>query len=391
MIKAILCALLLPLVPAFGGCAPKSDSLGDFDHLGSSIDQQVLRGLMATHDIPGLALAASYKGEDRFVSLGVVDRASGNPVTRDTIFEIGSVSKLFTVTLAVLAEQKGAMALDAPIGDYIEEPAGTPLGAIAVRHLATHTAGGFPLQLPAGIETEADLFAYYRAWNPEHPPGTMRHYANPSIGLLGLIVARVQEKKFAELAEQDLFPAIGVDSTFINVPGGALGRYAWGHNRRGERVRVNDALLADEAYGVKTTSADLLEFLKVGLDGDDCASPIARAVHRTHTSSFDTGVFEQAMIWEKYAYPLDPEALQAGNAYEMILEAIPVAALNPADSDGGPFVLSKAGSTGGFGAYVLMIPHEDLALVLLANKNYPNRERVEVLSGIAEAVLSPGQ
>jgi len=235
MIRGLFSVLSLSLIAAFVCGVPESDPPNDPDHLTSSIDHRVLLDLMAAHDIPGLALAVSYKGEDHFAVFGVADRESGDPVTRDTIFEIGSVSKLFTVTLAVLAEQEGVISLNAPIGEYLCELAKTPLGAIPVRHLATHTAGGFPLQLPAGIETEADLFAYYQAWEPEYQPGAMRHYANPSIGLLGLLVARAQNKSFAELAERDLFLAIGMGSTFINLPDGALDRYAWGHNRQGER------------------------------------------------------------------------------------------------------------------------------------------------------------
>jgi len=388
MVIGLSSVLSVSLIAALACRGPEPDARNDPGHLASLIDQHVLLDLMAAHDIPGLALAVSYRGEDYVASLGVADRESGDPVSRETIFEIGSVSKLFTVTLAVLAEEEGVMSLDAPIGEYISELAKTPLGEIPLHHLATHTAGGFPLQLPAVIQTEADLFAYYQAWEPEYQPGAMRHYANPSIGLLGLLVGSAQSKGFAELAEQDLFFPIGMDSTFINVPDGALDCYAWGHNRRGERVRVNDALLADEAYGVKTTSDDLLEFLKLSLDHGDGASQLGRAVRRTHTSGYDIGIFEQAMIWEKYAYPIDPEALRAGNASKVILNAVPVMAVDPEDSDGRPFVLSKTGSTGGFGACVLVIPHEDLALVLLANKNYPNGARVEALSRIAMQILS---
>ncbi len=352
-----------------------------------SINHRLLLDLMSEYDIPGMAVAVSHRGKDRFGNYGVVDLSSGEAVTQETLFEIGSVSKLFTATLAAMAEQEGLVSLGAPIGDYLPELAETPLGDVAVLHLATHTAGGFPLQLPDHVNTENALIQYYRDWVPEFPEGTHRHYANPSIGLLGLLVARTKSKDFVELMEQGLFPNIGMKSSFINVPEEKRSNYAWGHNRRGERVRVSPALLADEAYGIKTTSSDLLKFLKLNLRCDSRRVTLARAVCRTHTSWFDTGSFHQAMIWEKYRHPIDSDELKSGNSYTMILEAAPVVGIDPMQADR-PFVLSKTGSTGGFGAYVLVVPQEELAIALLANKNFPIQARVEAAHRLAADLLA---
>ncbi|MEM9374320.1 MAG: serine hydrolase, partial [Planctomycetota bacterium] len=265
-----------------------------------SVDRQALLNMMTEHEVPGLAVAVSYDGVDRFYNFGVLDREAGRAVAEVAIFEIGSVSMVFTATLAALAEQEGVLSLDAPIGEYMDELAGTPLGDVPVYHLATHTAGGFPLQLPGGIDTEASLFEYYRSWEPEFPAGTRRHYANPSIGLLGLVVARVKGESFRELAEHGLFAQMRLESTFIRVPDEAGDRYAWGHNRRGERVRVNPGLLADEAYGVKTTSRDLLKALRLNLNREVSNRPLGRAVRRTHVGHFDVEHFQQALIWDKF-------------------------------------------------------------------------------------------
>ena len=350
--------------------------------------EQLISDLMIEHDIPGMSVAISYNSRDYFYNFGVLDRDSGATVSEDTIFEVGSVSKLLTVTLATLAEQDGKISLNEPIGKYLNELTGTPLGNIPVFHLATHTAGGFPLQLPDYVDTKSSLSEYYRKWEPKYPVGTHRHYSNLSIGLLGLLVSEVNNNKFAELMERELFPDIGMTSTFINVPDQELGNYAWGHNRNGEKVRVNPALLADEAYGVKTSSSDLLKFLKLNAYSAFSSGRLASAVNSTHTGYFDTGFFQQALIWEKYEYPIDPCKLMSGNSYEMILEPAPVDKLKDRVSDDKAFALSKTGSTGGFGAYVLVIPHEKFAMLLLANKNYPIRDRVETAYKLAAEVLS---
>ena len=350
--------------------------------------EQLISDLMIEHDIPGMSVAISHNSRDYFYNFGVLDRDSGAKVSKNTIFEVGSVSKLLTVTLATLAEQDERISLNEPIGKYLNELTGTPLGNIPVFHLATHTAGGFPLQLPDYIDTKSSLFEYYKKWEPEYPVGTYRHYANPSIGLLGLLVSEVNNKKFAELMERELLPNIGMTSTFVNVPDRELGNYAWGYNRDGEKVRVNPALLADEAYGVKTSSSDLLEFLKLNANSTFSSGHIASAVNSTHTGYFDTGFFQQALIWEKYEYPINPCKLLSGNSYEIILEPAPVDKLKDRASDEKAFALSKTGSTDGFGAYVLVIPHEKFAIALLANKNYPIGDRIETAYKLAAEVLS---
>lgn len=103
--------------------------------------------------------------------------------------------------------------------------------------LATHTAGGFPLQVPDRVKDEKQLMAYFRAWKPRHAPGTYRSYANPSIGLLGMVTARAMGARFEILAER-LFGELGLRRTYVTVPATEMASYAWGYNRADQRTRV---------------------------------------------------------------------------------------------------------------------------------------------------------
>ena len=377
---SLLCVVLV-------GCSSSVPAIQEEDSF--SVVGRVVPELMSAHDIPGMAVAVSYRGEDRFFGFGVQDHASGTPINERTLFEVGSVSKLFTATLAAQASLDGVLDLDEPIGTYIEALEGAPLGTVSVVHLATHTAGGFPLQLPDEVTTDAALLAYFQRWKPECAAGTVRHYANPSIGLLGVLVARVRGVSFVDLVEQSLFPAIGMTDSYIEVPDDEYTRYAWGHTREGDRVRVNPGMLGAEAYGVKTTSADLLSFLKLNLQRADDSNELVQSIRQTQRGLFDTSLFEQAMIWERYAFPLNREVFQAGNSFEVILNPTPVVAVSSSNRTDHPVVLSKTGSTGGFGAYVLAIPQEEFALVMLANRRYPNSARIDAAYRIVEEVLAP--
>ena len=69
---------------------------------------------MAEYEIPGLAVGVVMDGETYVFTTGLANAKTGTPVTTDTLFELGSVSKLFTVTLAAEAERDGVLALDEP-------------------------------------------------------------------------------------------------------------------------------------------------------------------------------------------------------------------------------------------------------------------------------------
>ena len=80
-----------------------------------SVVQQAATEVMKAHDISGLAIAVSHDGIQQFYSFGVASKATQAPVTPDTLFEVGSISKLFTATLAAYAQANGQLSLTDPV------------------------------------------------------------------------------------------------------------------------------------------------------------------------------------------------------------------------------------------------------------------------------------
>jgi beta-lactamase class C len=101
-------------------------------------------------------------------------------------------------------------------------------------------------------------------------------------------------------------------------------------------------------------------------------------VTATHTGYFQTksGGMVQDLVWEQYRLPVTLSALETGNSYDVILEPHQVKAISPSLPPRVDVLLDKTGSTNGFGAYVAFIPADGVAVVLLANKNYPIPARV---------------
>ncbi len=353
----------------------------------AAIDAAV-KPVMAQYGIPGMAVGVTIDGNRHFAEFGSASPRQKLPVTRATLFELGSISKTFTATLATLAEIDGKLKLTGTVGQHLPELAGTPIAALKLLDLATHTPGGFSLQLPENVKTREQLMAWYRAWKPEFPAGTMRTYANPSIALLGIVTARAMGQSFARLAESRLFPALGLDRTFINVPEAEKAAYAWG-TREGKAVRAGASPIAAEAYGVTSNTTDLMRYLEVSMGvGEPVPDAVARALAATHVGYYRTGPFIQDLIWEQYQAPVSLKAMTAGNSQQMSMKANPAAPIDPPMPPRADVIFNKTGSTGGFGAYLFAAPEQKLGIVILANKFYPNEARTKAAWSVMERVVA---
>ncbi|UFN71416.1 beta-lactamase [Vibrio alginolyticus] len=351
-----------------------------------SVVDECAKGLMNEYDIPGLAVAVTIDGKRYFYNYGLADESKGSLVTNDTIFELGSISKTFAATLTGYAQEKGKLDMDDKVKDYIPELENSALGNTKLVHVATYTAGGLPLQFPSEVTNDAEMMQYYKTWQPEYEAGTKRKYSNPSIGLFGYIGALSMKSDYTEMMETVILPELGMTNTFVDVPKDKLNNYAFGYSFEGKPVRVNPGILDAQAYGIKSTSSDMLQYIEANMGQAQLNTDIENALERTHTKYFDTDTFTQAVGWEGYDYPVSLSQLLKGNSSDVILNAKPVQA-SESGTLGRDVWYNKTGSTGGFGAYVAYVPSEKIGIVILANKNYPNAERVEAAYNIISSVV----
>lgn len=372
---------LRPLLVTLGLCLGSQSALAELRQV---VDAAV-EPVMHTYSIPGMAIAISHRGQQHFFEYGVASRESGRAVNRHTLFELGSISKLFTATLGAYAEARGTLNLSDNASQYLPALQGSAFDHISLLDLATYTPGGLPLQFPDAVTNTRQMLDYYRNWQAVYPPGTQRLYSNPSIGLFGHLAAASLAEPFQKLLEQDLLPQLGMQESYVQVPAERLEHYAWGY-RDDKAVRVSPGALDAEAYGVKSSAADMLHFIDANLYPDKLTAPLRQAISSTHRGYYQVGDMTQALGWERYTYPISLEKLQAGNSAEMALQPHPVARFDVPRPAEGDLLLNKTGSTNGFGAYVLLLPAHDIGLVILANRNYPNAERVRLALQIVDAL-----
>ncbi|CAB3805855.1 class C beta-lactamase [Paraburkholderia fynbosensis] len=346
--------------------------------------------LMSKYRIAGMAVGVIVEGKPYVLNYGVASTQTGKPVTRDTLFELGSISKTFTATLASYAGLNGKLSLSDPTEKYLPSLRGTPFGSVSLLNLGTHTPGGLPLQVPDDIHDNDQLMQYFAAWRPAYAPGTQRTYANPGIGTLGLITAKSMGQDFTALVQQTAFRALGMTSSYFDVPKAKMPDYAQGYTKQDAPIRVAPGVLSSEAYGIKSTATDMLRFVAANMDLIPLDSTLQRAITATHTGYFKAGVLTQDLIWEQYPYPVALKTLQEGNSSEMILHATPAAEIRPPQPPRQDVWINKTGSTNGFGAYVAFVPEKHLGIVMLANRNIPNDARVSAAYQILTALAGSG-
>jgi beta-lactamase class C len=343
----------------------------------ASVVENAVRPLMQEFRIPGMAIGIVAGGESRVFNYGVASIETRRPITDDTLFELGSISKTFTATLTAYAQVRGRLSLTDPTAKYLPSLRGSEFGRVTLLNLGTHTPGGLPLQVPDDIRNDEQLLEYLRTWRPSCAPGTCRTYSNPGIGTLGLIAAKSTGEGFEALIEQQLLPALGMHNTYINVPAARMASYAEGYTQDGSPVRMKPAELWPETYGIKSTAADLVRFMEANMMLVTLEEQLQRAIAQTHTGYFRAGVLTQDLIWEQYAYPVALQTLLEGNSYAMINNSTPATAIVPPQQPRADVWINKTGTTNGFGAYVAFIPALRLGIVMLANTNYPIDARVK--------------
>jgi beta-lactamase class C len=341
-----------------------------------------IRPVIAEHKVPGVAVAVTVDGQAYFFNYGVASRETNEPVSEATIFELGSVSKTLTATLALYAQALGKLSLIDHPSKYMPQLKGSAVDKATLLNLGTYTAGGLPLQFPGEVSGDEGMVGYFQNWKPDAEPGAQREYSNPSIGLFGRITSLALQRDFADAVETELLPKLGLRHTYIRVPASAIADYAWGYDKENRPGRVNPGVFDAEAYGVKSTAADMIRFVQVNMDSSGLEESLRRAVDGTHVGYFDVGGMVQGLGWEQYAYPVSLERLLKGNSDTIIFG--PNAARRVAGQLTGPRLFNKTGSTRGFGAYVAFVPEKRIGVVMLANRSYPIPDRVRA----AHAILS---
>lgn len=236
---------------------------------------------MAFYKVPGIAVAVLKDGkvvEAR--GFGVLEAGGDQPVDGDTVFSVGSVSKMATAALTLKMVEAGLLDLDRNVDDYLtswKTPKSdlAPKTGVTLRMLMSHTAGfnmhGFPdfqpgQELPTAVQTlNGEAPAITGKLHFLFTPGERSKYSGGGITVEQLVISDVAKEAFEEVARKRLFQPAGMTrSTFQNPLPASHGNIARAHDRMGKptaKPRGWEAMPEMGASGLWTSANDMGKFV----------------------------------------------------------------------------------------------------------------------------------
>lgn len=237
-------------------------------------------------------------GSTRVLAFG--DPGPGQPpLDGSSVFEIGSITKVFTAALLADMAQRGEVALDHPVQRYL--PAGATMPSrggkqITLAMLSEQTSG-LP-RLPSNHRpadpsnpyadfTVAQLYQFLSGYTLPRDPGSRYEYSNLGVGLLGHVLALRAGKPLEQLLRERIWAPLGMSSTAITLAPPLRARLALGHKPDGSVTPNWDLPTLAGAGAARSTAADMLKFLAAQLHPQ--RGPLERAMATTHRKRASAG------------------------------------------------------------------------------------------------------
>jgi CubicO group peptidase (beta-lactamase class C family) len=236
----------------------------------------------------GMVVGVIDSGGRRIIAYG--RRAKGDDTALDgnSLFEIGSVTKVFTSLVLADMVRRGEVALSDPVAKYL--PAGTKVPERAGRQitlldLATHTSGlpRDPINLapkdpsnPFADYTTASLYQFLATYTLRRDVGAQYEYSNVGFGLLGEALARRAGTDYESLVRSRVLEPLGMRNTTITLPPNVQARLAVGYDAGLEPAPYFRLPALLGAGGIYSDASDMLTFLAANMG--DTSSPLSAAM-----------------------------------------------------------------------------------------------------------------
>jgi CubicO group peptidase (beta-lactamase class C family) len=268
-----------------------------------------LSELVAKYDVPGAQVAVLADGEIQDEAAGVLSLHTRVETTTDSVFKIGSITKIWTATLIRQLVDEGVLDLDRPVRDYVpgfrlSDAAATE--SLTARHLLTHTGGidGNHFTDTGGNDDAIERFVATLA-DADHflPPGTVFSYSNSGYAVLGRLVEVLRGKPFHDVLRERLATPLGLRTVATNADEAILHRAAVGHVEAGRELVPTTRwaapyVTAPGGSHLAMSARDLLEFVRLHLT--DPALAALREPQLDSVPDFGGGVLGWGLGWMLY-------------------------------------------------------------------------------------------
>jgi CubicO group peptidase (beta-lactamase class C family) len=315
---------------------------------------------MARKHIPGVSIAVVRGGKViKAQGYGVADLEHDIPVTPQTVFKIGSVSKQFLASGIMLLAQDGRLSVDDPVSKYVGDAPESWRG-ITLRHFLTHTSGVLregPAFDALRVQPDSVVIRSAFARPLEYPTGSRYQYCNVCYFTLADIIARVSGKAWDAFLTERVFQPLGMTATRTTTTSALVM-----HRARGYTWRDTGYVNAPELLALRPSGA----FLSSVLD-------LARWDAALYNDRVLTRASREAM-WA-------PVRLTGGDTYGYGFGWT-------LDSLDGHWQVHHGGSLPGFRAEMARFPNDSLTVIVLTNADGARPD--EIARGIARIFLPHG-
>jgi D-alanyl-D-alanine-carboxypeptidase/D-alanyl-D-alanine-endopeptidase len=240
--------------------------------------------------LPAVSVAVLQSGDAVSAHAGSLDSTGATPPGHGTVYEIGSISKVFTALLLADAVVRGEVTLDTTLAQLLPPDVRLPDQAgdrITLRMLATHTSGlpRIPAEIPPDDYRDpyanygdSELWATLRRVTLDSPPGTKAGYSNLAAGLLGTLLVRNAGTTYAALLESRLTGPLGMKDTVVALRDDLRSRFAPPTTSAGKPWTPWEFKALAGAGGIRSTLADMTIFAKAILDPAKTPTPLREAI-----------------------------------------------------------------------------------------------------------------
>jgi len=252
----------------------------------------ILADRIATKRAMGIVVATLEQGKAPHIYTAGVSGVSGLPLDANTVFEIGSITKVFTNTILADMVRKGQVSLSDPIAKYLPATIHVPERngkRITLVDLATQSSGlpRLPTNLnPADMSNPyADysvkqLYDFLASYSLPRDIGSQYEYSNLGMGLLGHVLALRAGKSYEELVKERVLAPLGMHDSGIHLTPAMQAHVAQGFDATGAPMHLWDLPTLAGAGGLRSTANDMLKFLAANLDSSSVPLGAAMAMAR---------------------------------------------------------------------------------------------------------------
>lgn len=242
--------------------------------LGMNIEASIQEYLEASEAV-GAAVGVIDQGKIQFFYYGKKSIHHGEPISENTIFEIGSITKVFTTLILMDMATNDDVKLDEPIETYLPDIKIPEFEGkkITLRHLATHHSGlpSLPdnfnpknLMNPYEDYTTGNLYHFLSHYNLQRAPEERFEYSNVGFGLLGHILSKKAGVEYEELVRKRICEKIGMKNTAITLSSQMEKHFAKGHHQKEEMPHWDIPTLAG-AGALRSNIKDMTQFLAASM------------------------------------------------------------------------------------------------------------------------------